>query len=80
MPKIILRLDEQVAQKARMAAARKGTTLSGLVNEMLTEKMEEEDCYQAAMRRFLDGRTYNLRRPDASPPKRAELYDRKVLL
>jgi hypothetical protein len=52
MLKIIIRVDESVAKQARFVAARQGATVSGLVNEMLAEKMREERRYRAAKRRL----------------------------
>ncbi len=71
-------VDEKVAEWARVLAARRNTSVSKLVGEMLAEKMRAEDEYEAAMRSYLarkplplgDGRPY---------PKREELYDRRGL-
>ena len=79
MRNVTITLDEEVAKWARVEAAKHDTSVSRMVGEMLTEKMQEENTYQAAMRRFLDRKTYPLRRPGESLPKREELYDRKVL-
>jgi hypothetical protein len=46
-------LDEQVARWARMEAARKETSVSRLLGEILRERMLDKDGYEAAMRRAL---------------------------
>jgi len=72
-------VEEKVAKWARIEAARKDTSVSRLVGEMLAEKMNNEDARSAAMRRFLEGPAYQLRQPGERLPRREELYDRKVL-
>jgi hypothetical protein len=79
MRNMTITLDEKVAKWARIEAARKDTSVSRMVGEMLAEKMEEESGCQVAMRRFLERPAYNLRQPGERLPRREELYDRKVL-
>jgi len=51
--KITVRLDEHVAQWARMEAARKETSVSRMLGGILRECMLEKDGYEAAMFRAL---------------------------
>jgi hypothetical protein len=50
---VTVTLDEQVAQWARIEAARKDTSVSRLLGEILKERMLEIDGYEGAMRRAL---------------------------
>ena len=57
-PKIQLRnvtvtLEEDVAQWARIEAARRDTSVSRLLGELLKERMTAQDGYERAMRRAL---------------------------
>jgi len=46
-------LEENVARWARLEAARKETSVSRLLSEILKERMLEKDGYEGAMRRAL---------------------------
>jgi Family of unknown function (DUF6364) len=48
---LTLQLDEAVIRKARVLAARRGTSISGLVARELEELVAEDARYEAAMRR-----------------------------
>jgi len=50
---ITVTLEESVARWARLEAARKHTSVSRLLGEILKQAMLEEDGYQLAMRRAL---------------------------
>ena len=72
---LTLQLDEDVIHKARVLAARRGTSISGLVARELEELVAEDARYDAAMRRAIElmnrsgprgGRTW----------RRDELHDR----
>ena len=56
--KITVTLDERVARWARMEAARKETSVSLLLAEILKERMLEKDGYGAAMRRALSRKPF----------------------
>ena len=49
MKNITITLDAQVARWVRIRAAELETVVSRLVDEMLKEKMREEQSYQASM-------------------------------
>ncbi|HEV2781918.1 MAG TPA: DUF6364 family protein [Actinophytocola sp.] len=48
---LTIQLDEAIIQAAKELAARKGTSVSGLVTQTLAEMVEAEIRYQEAMRR-----------------------------
>lgn len=53
MRNITVTMEESVADWARMEAARRNTSVSRLIGEMLAEKMQRTDRYQRAMREAL---------------------------
>jgi hypothetical protein len=77
MKNVTITMDDQVAEWARLEAARRNTSVSRLVGEMLAEKMRHDDAYERALRDWLDrdvafasdGRPY---------PKRADLYAERL--
>jgi len=68
-------LDEKVADWARIEAAKRRTSVSRLLGEMLAERMREEDSYAKAMNEFLAGKPEKLRKSDKENlPSRSEIY------
>jgi hypothetical protein len=53
MKNVTVTMDEAVADWARMEAARRNTSVSRLIGEMLAEKMRRSDRYERAMREAL---------------------------
>ena len=53
MKNVTVTMDENVADWARMEAARRNTSVSRLVGEMLAEKMKRDKSYVRAMREAL---------------------------
>jgi hypothetical protein len=53
MQSITVTLDAQAVRWVRTEAARKQTSVSGLLGEILRERMLNEDGYESAMRRAL---------------------------
>ena len=49
MKNVTITMDEQVAEWARMEAARRNTSVSRLVGELLADKMRHDDAYDRAM-------------------------------
>ncbi len=49
MKNVTITMDDSVADWARMEAARRNTSVSRLVGEMLAEKMRRTDAYQRGM-------------------------------
>ena len=50
MKNVTVTMEDQVADWARMEAARRNTSVSRLVGEMLTDKMQHDDAYARAQR------------------------------
>jgi len=66
MKNVTISMEDSVAEWARLEAARRNTSVSRLVGEMLAEKMRHDDAYERAMQDWLhrerswvsDGQTY----------------------
>jgi hypothetical protein len=56
MKNVTVTMEDSVADWARMEAARRNTSVSRLVGEMLAEKMRHDDSYERAMREALEFR------------------------
>lgn len=76
MRNITIRVDDDVAQWARVYAARHGTSVSRILGEMLRERMAHEESYQAALRRWKARRPRKLKPAGTSYPTRDELHER----
>jgi hypothetical protein len=74
---VTVTLEEDVAQWARIEAARRDTSVSRLLGELLKERMSAQDGYERAMRRAL-GRQPFLR-SDGRYLTREETHDRARL-
>lgn len=77
MKNVTITLEEEVARWAKVFAAKRNTSVSKLLGEILKEKMAQEDEYEAAMNRYLS-RRYTIR-SKGPYAKREELYDRQRL-
>lgn len=53
MKNVTVTMEESVADWARMEAARRNTSVSRLVGELLAEKMRHDDAYERAMNEWL---------------------------
>lgn len=77
MKNVTVTMEDSVADWARMEAARRNTSVSRLVGELLAEKMRHDDAYERALQDWLarertwrsDGRAY---------PTREESHERGV--
>ncbi len=58
MKNVTVTMEESVADWARMEAARRNTSVSRLVGELLAEKMRHDDAYERARREALEFRSY----------------------
>lgn len=66
MKNVTITMEDSVAEWARLEAARRNTSVSRLVGELLAEKMRHDDAYERAMNEWLtrpalftsDGRRY----------------------
>ena len=74
MKNVTVTMEDTVADWARMEAARRNTSVSRLIGELLAEKMRHDDAYERAMREALEWRSWG----KSSGPylKREEMYDR----
>jgi len=73
---ITLKIDSDIAQAAKILAARRGTSLSRLVADQLAEAVRKDSDYEAAKRRALaqlaKAKILGWRRPD----DRGDVYGR----
>jgi hypothetical protein len=77
MKNVTITMEDAVADWARLEAARRNTSVSRLVGELVAEKMRHDDAYERAMREWLerdlsfssDGRPY---------PKREDIYAERL--
>jgi hypothetical protein len=79
MRNVTIALEEEVARWVRIEAARRDTSVSRLVGEMLREQMRSEDAYEVARRQFFAVEPRPLRQDDSPLPAREELHDRAGL-
>ena len=75
MKNVTVTMDDGVADWARIEAARRNTSVSRLVGEMLAEKMRHDDAYERAMNEWLS-RDRTWKSDGHAYPKREDLYDR----
>jgi hypothetical protein len=75
MKNVTISMDESVAEWARLEAARRNTSVSRLVGELLAEKMRHDDEYERAMNDWA-ARKRKYKSDGSAYAKRAELYDR----
>ena len=73
MKNVTITVDDAALEWTRIEAAKRNTSVSRLVGEMLFEKMQREDSYARAEREWLaDDVTFT---SNAQPyPRRAEIY------
>lgn len=79
MKNITITLKEDVARWLRVWAAEHEVSVSRMISNMLTARMEHETEYETAMRRFLQRKPVMLKKKGEAYPKRDELYDRPIL-
>lgn len=74
MKNVTVTMEDSVAEWARLEAARRNTSVSRLVGEMLSEKMRRTDTYERAMQEALQFRSWG---PSSGPYlSDDEMYDR----
>ena len=74
MKNVTVTMEDTVADWARMEAARRNTSVSRLIGEMLADKMRHDDAYERAMRDWLSReRTW---KSDGKYATREETHDR----
>ena len=74
---VTVTLDPEVVRWARLEAARRETSVSRLLGELLKQRMLEDDNYDAAMRRALSRKV--LAKSDGQYLSREEAHDRSRL-
>jgi hypothetical protein len=74
MKNVTVSMDDTVADWARMEAARRNTSVSRLIGEMLAEKMRHDDAYERAMQDWLSRERSWV--SNGKPVAREDLYDR----
>ena len=73
---VTVTLDEETARWARVRAARRDTSVSKLLGEILRAEMHEEAQYEAARQSYL-AQEPGIHRCEGQPlPSREELHDR----
>jgi predicted transcriptional regulator len=79
MKNITITLPDDIGRKTRLLAAEADTSMSQFLCRLVTEKIESEKEYQAAMTRFLR-RSARLLQSEPTPyPDRDSLHDRHAL-
>jgi hypothetical protein len=76
---VTITLDEEAARWARIEAARRDTSVSQLVAQLLREQMIGSDEYEAARRRYFADEPRVHRAPGTCYPSRDELHERDRL-
>ena len=74
MKNVTISVDEAVADWARMEAARRNTSVSKLVGELVADKMRHDDAYERAMGEWLVRRPFG--KSDGKYPSREDTYRR----
>lgn len=74
MKNVTITVEDSALEWARIEAAKKNTSVSRMVGEMLADKMRQEDAYEIAMREALQFKSWG---PSSGPYlTRDEMYDR----
>jgi hypothetical protein len=76
MKNVTITMEDSVADWARMEAARRNTSVSRLVGELLADKMRHDDAYERAMQEAL--KFESLGTSTGPYLTRDEIYDRSV--
>jgi predicted CopG family antitoxin len=76
MKNVTVTMDEEVAQWARVHAAKQGKSVSRMIGELLVRHRREQEGYEVAMRRFLTRERGPIGLDSTERPSREELHDR----
>lgn len=79
MKNVTITVDEEVARWARIEAAKRDTSVSRMVGEMLAEKMTAEIAYETARGDFFAIPASDLSESTERYPSRDELHERTGL-
>ncbi len=74
MKNVTITVEDEALEWARIEAAKRNTSVSRLVGELLTERMRQEDAYEQAMREALQFESWG--RAEGPFLNREEMYDR----
>ena len=77
MKNVTITMEDSVADWARMEAARRNTSVSRLVGEMLAEKMRHDDAYERAMREWME-RDFSFTSDGSLYPQREQVYAERL--
>ena len=77
MKNVTVTMEDAVADWARMEAARRNTSVSRLVGELLAEKMRHDDEYERAMNEWLQ-RDLGYASDSSAYPTRNESYAERL--
>lgn len=75
MKNVTVTMDDGVADWARIEAAKRKTSVSRLIGEMLADKMRHDDAYERAMNEWL-GRERSWSSDGSPYPTREQTHDR----
>ncbi|MGV6830354.1 MAG: DUF6364 family protein [bacterium] len=76
MKNVTITLEDDVAQWARVWAAKKNASVSSLLGKLLKEKMQQEEGYEIAMKQYLSTPETALKSTTENYPRRDSLYER----
>jgi len=79
MKNVTITLDEGTLQWVRIEAARRGTSVSRLVGEMLAEHRHRRSAYERARERYFARGPFRITGEKKPYPSREELHDREIL-
>jgi hypothetical protein len=79
MKNVTITLDEETARWARIEAARRDTSVSRMVAELLRDRMTREERYETEMAGFFSRQPRALKSRRARYPNREEIHDRAGL-
>jgi len=73
---VTVTLDDETARWVRLEAARRDTSMSRLIGQLLRDRMADDDRYERALRSYLERPTVAMSSAGGSYPSRDELYNR----
>lgn len=76
MKNVTITLEEDVARWARIWAAKHDTSVSRILGEALKQRMQADQQYERAMRRFFARKPRMLKQVGAGYPTRENAYER----
>ena len=77
MKNVTITMEDGVAEWARLEAARRDTSVSRLVGDLVAQKMTHDDAYDRAMHEWL-GRSRSWKSDGKRYPSRDAIHDRRL--